>query len=69
MCIRDRFQPKFSFHLQMLKKEANVKALAEGVKEALGPETTVAVEAIGDADDDVLQSIERVFKDVTIEKE
>lgn len=63
------FQPKFSFHLQMLKKEANVKALAEGVKEALGPETTVAVEAIGDADDDVLQSIERVFKDVTIEKE
>lgn len=63
------FQPKFSFHLQMLKKEANVKALAEGVKEVLGPETTVAVEAIGDADDDVLQSIERVFKDVTIEKE
>lgn len=63
------FQPKFSFHLQMLKKEANVKALAEGVKEALGPETSVAVEAIGDADDDVLQSIERVFKDVTIEKE
>ena len=63
------FQPKFSFHLQMLKKEANVKALAEGVKEVLGPETSVAVEAIGDADDDVLQSIERVFKDVTIEKE
>ena len=63
------FQPKFTFHLQMLKKEANVKALAEGVKEALGPETSVAVEAIGDADDDVFQSIERVFKDVTIEKE
>lgn len=63
------FQPKFTFHLQMLKKEANKKALAEGVKELLGPETTVAVEAIGDADDEVLQSIERVFKDVTIEKE
>lgn len=52
-----------------MKKEANKKALAEGVKEVLGPETTVAVEAIGDADDEVLQSIERVFKDVTIEKE
>ncbi len=63
------FEPKFTFHLQMLKKAANEKALLEGVKEALGPETTVAVEAIGDDDDEVLRSIERVFKDVIIEKE
>ena len=63
------FQPKFTFHLQMLKNEANGKALAEGVREVLGQEISVAVEAIGDADDEVLKSIERVFKDVTIEKE
>ena len=63
------FQPKFTFHLQMLKNEANKKALAEGVREVLGPEMTVAVEAIGDEDDEVLESIRRVFKNVTIEKE
>lgn len=63
------FQPKFSFHLQMLKNDANEAALAEGVHEVLGPDVAVRVEAIGDEDDTVLQSLERVFKDVTIEKE
>lgn len=63
------FQPKFSFHIQMLKNDANEVALAEGVREVLGPDAAVRVEAIGDEDDTVLQSLERVFKDVTIEKE
>lgn len=63
------FQPKFSFHIQMLKNDANEAALAEGVHEVLGPDAAVRVEAIGDEDDTVLQSLERVFKDVTIEKE
>ena len=63
------FQPKFSFHIQMLKNDANEAALAEGVREVLGPDAAVRVEAIGDEDDAVLQSLERVFKDVTIEKE
>ena len=63
------FQPKFSFHIQMLKNDANEAALAEGVREVLGPDAAVRVEAIGDEDDTVLQSLERVFKDVTIEKE
>ena len=63
------FQPKFSFHIQMLKNDANEAALAEGVHEVLGPDVAVRVEAIGDEDDTVLQSLERVFKDVTIEKE
>ena len=63
------FQPKFSFHIQMLKNAANEAALAEGVREVLGPDAAVRVEAVGDEDDTVLQSLERVFKDVTIEKE
>ena len=63
------FQPKFSFHIQMLKNDANEAALAEGVREVLGPDAVVRVEAVGDEDDAVLQSLERVFKDVTIEKE
>ena len=53
----------------MLKNDANEAALAEGVREVLGPDAAVRVEAIGDEDDTVLQSLERVFKDVTIEKE
>ncbi|MDY3118904.1 MAG: DNA polymerase III subunit gamma/tau [Peptoniphilus sp.] len=63
------FQPKFAFHIKMLKSEANEKPLAEGVRQVLGAEMSVRVEAVGDEDDPVLQSIARVFKDVTIEKE
>ncbi|MDY6044589.1 MAG: DNA polymerase III subunit gamma/tau [Peptoniphilus sp.] len=65
LCIM--YEPSFGFHLKMLKTDDNRRVLDEAVRDALGDGWSVVVKENEEADDPVLESMKRVFKDTPIE--